>query len=161
MKSVDYKVPLLHYFDVCTRIEICYSSSPYSLHRENHIFTHRNLLLQFSVHKRSIIALGDITEVIPDEEADVAVLEEPEHLTWYHHGKRWKLKFKLVVGVVHTNYLEYVKREKNGQFQAFLLKYMNSWVVNIYCHRVSLTRIAFLQLCILRKWPFIISSFYY
>ncbi|KAG6432419.1 hypothetical protein SASPL_103995 [Salvia splendens] len=91
---------------------------------------------RFSLHKRSIIALGDITEVIPDEEADVAVLEEPEHLTWYHHGKRWKIKFRLVVGVVHTNYLEYVKREKNGLFQAFLLKYMNSWVVDIYCHRV-------------------------
>ncbi|KAL3618664.1 Digalactosyldiacylglycerol synthase 2, chloroplastic [Castilleja foliolosa] len=91
---------------------------------------------RFSLHKRSILALGDITEVIPDEEADVAVLEEPEHLTWYHHGKRWKIKFRLVVGVVHTNYLEYVRREKNGQLQAFFLKYVNSWVVNIYCHRV-------------------------
>ncbi|XP_051122722.1 digalactosyldiacylglycerol synthase 2, chloroplastic [Andrographis paniculata] len=91
---------------------------------------------RFSLHKRSILALGDITEVIPDEKADVAVLEEPEHLTWYHHGKRWKTKFRLVVGVVHTNYLEYVRREKNGEFQAFLLKYMNNWVVYIYCHRV-------------------------
>ncbi|CAA0819926.1 Digalactosyldiacylglycerol synthase 2-chloroplastic [Striga hermonthica] len=51
---------------------------------------------RFSLHKRSILALGDITEVIPDEEADIAVLEEPEHLTWYHHGKRWKIKFRLV-----------------------------------------------------------------
>ncbi|EYU32074.1 hypothetical protein MIMGU_mgv1a018268mg, partial [Erythranthe guttata] len=91
---------------------------------------------RFSLHKRSILALGDITEAIPDDEADVAVLEEPEHLTWYHHGKRWKIKFRLVIGVVHTNYLEYVRREKNGQLQAFLLKYVNSWVVNIYCHRV-------------------------
>lgn len=101
-------------------------------------FTHFQLALQFSLHKRSILALGDITEVIPDEEADVAVLEEPEHLTWYHHGKRWKIKFRLVIGIVHTNYLEYVRREKNGQLQAFLLKYVNSWVVNIYCHRVCL-----------------------
>lgn len=97
-----------------------------------------HLVLQFSISKRSILALGDITEVISDEEADIAVLEEPEHLTWYHHGKRWKLKFRLVIGIVHTNYLEYVKREKNGQLQAFLLKYMNSWVVDIYCHRVHL-----------------------
>lgn len=111
------------------------------------MFTHFYLMLQFSLHKRSIIALGDITEVIPDEEADIAVLEEPEHLTWYHHGKRWKLKFRLVVGVVHTNYLEYVKREKNGQIQAFLLKYVNSWVVNIYCHRVSLSTTV--SICIL------------
>ncbi|GFY90289.1 digalactosyl diacylglycerol deficient 2 [Actinidia rufa] len=91
---------------------------------------------KFSRDKRSILAAGDITEIIPDEEADIAVLEEPEHLTWYHHGKRWKTKFRLVVGIVHTNYLEYVKREKNGQLQAFFLKYVNSWVVNIYCHKV-------------------------
>lgn len=91
---------------------------------------------KFSRSKRSILALGDITETIPDEEADIAVLEEPEHLTWYHHGKRWKTKFRLVVGVVHTNYLEYVKREKNGRLHAFFLEYMNSWVVDIYCHKV-------------------------
>lgn len=92
-------------------------------------------MLQFAVDKRSILAVGDITAIIPDEEADIAVLEEPEHLTWYHHGKRWKTKFHLVVGVVHTNYLEYVKREKN-ELQAYLLKYMHSWVVSIYCHKV-------------------------
>ncbi|KAA8520600.1 hypothetical protein F0562_014856 [Nyssa sinensis] len=91
---------------------------------------------KFSRPKRSILAVGDITEIIPDEEANIAVLEEPEHLTWYHHGKRWKTKFNLVIGVVHTNYLEYVKREKNGRLQAFFLKYINSWVVNIYCHKV-------------------------
>ncbi|KAG9451712.1 hypothetical protein H6P81_004616 [Aristolochia fimbriata] len=90
---------------------------------------------KFSTDKRSILAVGDITQVIPDEKADVAVLEEPEHLTWYHHGQRWKTKFHRVIGVVHTNYLEYVKREKSG-IQAFLLKYINSWVVQIYCHKV-------------------------
>lgn len=93
------------------------------------------MVLQFSIAKRSILALGDITEVIPDEEADIAVLEEPEHLTWYHHGKRWKEKFRLVIGVVHTNYLEYVRREKNV-LQAFLVKQINNWVVSIYCHKV-------------------------
>lgn len=91
---------------------------------------------KFAVDKRSILPVGDISEIIPDEEADIAVLEEPEHLTWFHHGKRWKTKFRLVIGIIHTNYLEYVKREKNGPFQAFLLKYVNSWVVNIYCHKV-------------------------
>ncbi|XP_031487819.1 digalactosyldiacylglycerol synthase 2, chloroplastic isoform X1 [Nymphaea colorata] len=91
---------------------------------------------KFSTDKRSILAVGDITELIPDELADVAVLEEPEHLTWYHHGRRWKTKFHRVIGVVHTNYLEYVKREKNGRLQAFLLKYINNWVTHIYCHKV-------------------------
>jgi len=93
--------------------------------------------MQFSRDKRSILAVGDISEIIPDKDADIAVLEEPEHLTWFHHGKRWKTKFKLVIGIIHTNYLAYVKREKNGNLQAFLLKYLNNWVVGIYCHKVS------------------------
>ncbi|KAK7394820.1 hypothetical protein VNO78_15359 [Psophocarpus tetragonolobus] len=91
---------------------------------------------KFSTDKRSILAVGDISEIIPEKDADIAVLEEPEHLTWYHHGKRWKTKFKLVIGIIHTNYLEYVKREKNGSMQAFFLKYLNNWVVGIYCHKV-------------------------
>ncbi|KAI9182103.1 hypothetical protein LWI28_022118 [Acer negundo] len=90
---------------------------------------------KFAIDKRSILAVGDISEIIPDEEADIAVLEEPEHLTWFHHGKRWKTKFRLVIGIIHTNYLEYVKREKNGRVRSFLLKYMNNWVVGIYCHK--------------------------
>ncbi|XP_021767334.1 digalactosyldiacylglycerol synthase 2, chloroplastic-like [Chenopodium quinoa] len=90
---------------------------------------------RFSTDKRSILPVGDITEIISDEEADIAVLEEPEHLTWYHHGKRWKAKFRLVIGIVHTNYLEYVRREKNAA-QAFLLKHINSWVIGIYCDKV-------------------------
>lgn len=30
----------------------------------------------------SIFPMGDITALIPDELADVCVLEEPEHLNW-------------------------------------------------------------------------------
>ncbi|XP_057855175.1 digalactosyldiacylglycerol synthase 2, chloroplastic isoform X1 [Cryptomeria japonica] len=91
---------------------------------------------KYAKDKRSILAAGDISEFIPDNEADIAVLEEPEHLTWFHHGKRWTKKFENVIGIVHTNYLEYVKREKNGQLKAFLLKHVNNWVTRIYCNKV-------------------------
>lgn len=37
---------------------------------------------------------------------------------------------------MHTNYLEYVKREENGEFLAFMLKHMNNWAARSYCNRV-------------------------
>lgn len=30
----------------------------------------------------SIFPMGDVTALIPDEEADICILEEPEHLNW-------------------------------------------------------------------------------
>ncbi|KAL5215713.1 hypothetical protein ABZP36_007114 [Zizania latifolia] len=91
---------------------------------------------KFSKERRSIIPAGDTSQFISSREADIAILEEPEHLNWYHHGKRWTDKFKHVIGVVHTNYLEYIKREKNGALQAFLVKHINNWVTRAYCHKV-------------------------
>ncbi|KAJ8754593.1 hypothetical protein K2173_010199 [Erythroxylum novogranatense] len=91
---------------------------------------------KFSKSRRSIIPAGDTSQFIPSKDVDIAVLEEPEHLNWYHHGKRWTDKFNYVVGVVHTNYLEYIKREKNGALQAFFVKHINNWVTRAYCHKV-------------------------
>ncbi|XP_042436174.1 digalactosyldiacylglycerol synthase 1, chloroplastic-like isoform X1 [Zingiber officinale] len=91
---------------------------------------------KFSRERRSIIPAGDTTQFIPSKEADIAILEEPEHLNWYHHGKRWTDKFNYVVGVVHTNYLEYIKRQKNGAIQAFFVKHINNWVTRAYCDKV-------------------------
>ncbi|XP_077235617.1 UDP-Glycosyltransferase superfamily protein [Tasmannia lanceolata] len=91
---------------------------------------------KFSKERRSIIPAGDTSQFISSKEADIAILEEPEHLNWYHHGKRWSDKFNHVVGVVHTNYLEYIKRERNGALQAFFVKHINNWVTRAYCHKV-------------------------
>ncbi|MBA0849940.1 hypothetical protein Goshw_023017 [Gossypium schwendimanii] len=91
---------------------------------------------KFSKERRSIIPAGDTSQFIPSKDADICILEEPEHLNWYHHGKRWTDRFNHVVGIVHTNYLEYIKREKNGALQAFLVKHINNWVTRAYCHKV-------------------------
>ena len=42
----------------------------------------------------SVFAMGDLISLIPDEDADVVVLEEPEHLNWYRApGEGWAKKF--------------------------------------------------------------------
>lgn len=91
---------------------------------------------RYAPEKCSILPVGDPTSYVPDSAADVAILEEPEHLTWYHHGRRWTDKFAHVVGVVHTNYLDYARREEGGATKEALLRHINSWVTRIHCHKV-------------------------
>jgi hypothetical protein len=91
---------------------------------------------RYAPEKCSILPVGDPTRYVPDSAADVAILEEPEHLTWYHHGKRWTDKFSHVVGVVHTNYLDYARREDGGSSKELLLRHINNWVTRIHCHKV-------------------------
>ena len=91
---------------------------------------------RYAIDKGSIVPVGDVTECVPEEEADVAVLEEPEHLTWFHHGTRWTDKFSHVVGVIHTNYLEYARREKDGEKKEKLLRGVNATVARVHCHKI-------------------------
>ena len=91
---------------------------------------------RYAPEKCSILPVGDPTRYVPDSAADVAILEEPEHLTWYHHGRRWTDKFSHVVGVVHTNYLDYARREDGGSSKELLLRHVNNWVTRIHCHKV-------------------------
>ena len=91
---------------------------------------------RYAIDKGSIVPVGDVTECVPDEDADVAILEEPEHLTWFHHGMRWSDKFRHVVGIIHTNYLEYARREKDGERKEALLRGVNRTVTRAHCHKV-------------------------
>lgn len=91
---------------------------------------------RYAIDKGSIVPVGDVTQYVPEEEADVAVLEEPEHLTWFHHGTRWTDKFRHVVGIIHTNYLEYARREKDGDKKEAMLRGVNATVARIHCHKI-------------------------
>jgi len=55
-----------------------------------------------------IFPIGDCSLSIGDSPRDVLILEEPEHLCWYHCGQRWPSLFKHVIGIIHTNYADYV-----------------------------------------------------
>jgi len=64
----------------------------------------------------AIIQRGDVdlARLVPENERDVVILEEPEHLNWYHHGAQWPHLFRHVVGVAHTNYLQYARFNNEG-----------------------------------------------
>ena len=61
---------------------------------------------RYDVVRGSILPLGDTTKWTGPGNKDLCVLEEPEHLNWYHGGVNWRQAFKLTIGVVHTNYVQ-------------------------------------------------------
>lgn len=54
----------------------------------------------------SIFAMGDLLNMIEEKGGpmDVCVLSEPEHVNWFRApGDGWTMKYKFVVGIVHTS----------------------------------------------------------
>lgn len=49
----------------------------------------------------------DITCIVPSYRRDIVILEEPEHLNWFHCGQSWARAYAQVIGIVHTNYTHY------------------------------------------------------
>jgi hypothetical protein len=62
--------------------------------------------------ENSVYSMGDLVAEIPQDEVDICILEEPEHLNWYRApGDSWTDKFKHVVGIIHTNYFVYAQEQ--------------------------------------------------
>lgn len=90
-----------------------------------------------NVAENSVYSMGDITALIPAEEVDVCVLEEPEHLNWYRApGESWTTKFKHVVGIVHTNYFVYAQEQPAALIRAPAMRLLCSWMCRAHCHRL-------------------------
>jgi hypothetical protein len=62
--------------------------------------------------ENSVYSMGDLVAEIPQDDVDICILEEPEHLNWYRApGDSWTDKFKHVVGIIHTNYFVYAQEQ--------------------------------------------------
>ena len=85
----------------------------------------------------SIFAMGDICSLIKDEDADVCILEEPEHLNWYKAPStdNWPRKFCHVVGIIHTNYKAYAWSTITGLLTAPAIELISKLMAG-YCHRI-------------------------
>mmetsp|Transcript_17555 Transcript_17555/g.36445 ORF Transcript_17555/g.36445 Transcript_17555/m.36445 type:complete len:956 (+) Transcript_17555:320-3187(+) len=89
------------------------------------------------VAENSLYSMGDIIGLIPEEECDICVLEEPEHLNWYRApGENWTTKFKHVVGIVHTNYFVYAQEQPAALIRAPGMRLLSSWMCRAHCHRL-------------------------
>jgi len=93
---------------------------------------------KYSVDFGSILPVGDVTEIFQAApHSDFCILEEPEHLTWFHFGRRWTDIFDYVVGIMHTNYLAYAWRFGFfGPVKTVFLYGVNLLVCEIHCNRV-------------------------
>jgi digalactosyldiacylglycerol synthase len=86
----------------------------------------------------SVFAMGDIIQSLPqDEPLDVCVLEEPEHVNWFRApGQGWTKRYNYVVGIVHTNYDQYMKQHYSGLWSAPAIRLISAAMVRAYCHKV-------------------------
>jgi digalactosyldiacylglycerol synthase len=89
------------------------------------------------VAENSLYSMGDLIGLIPEEQCDICVLEEPEHLNWYRApGENWTSKFKHVVGIVHTNYFVYAQEQPAAFIRAPGMRLLCSWMCRAHCHRL-------------------------
>ena len=85
----------------------------------------------------SIFATGSICAHIRNLniEADVAILEEPEHLNWFNPCN-WTETFVHVIGIIHTNYKSYASAQPFGSISSGFLQTLSTFVVRAHCNKV-------------------------
>lgn len=58
-------------------------------------------------------------------------------MNWYRApGEGWTKVFDYVVGIVHTNYIEYASTQFHGLWTAPAIQVMSSAMIRAYCHKV-------------------------
>jgi len=93
--------------------------------------------------ENSIYSMGDIVADISEEEVDIIVLEEPEHLNWYRApGESWTKKFKHVVGIIHTNYFVYAQDQPGA-----LVRVSYALMGHMGCSGVTMSQIFHRLIC--------------
>jgi len=84
----------------------------------------------------SIFSMGSVVSLLPDDETDICILEEPEHLNWFRFPEMgWLDKFNFVVGIIHTNYVVYAGQEKGAWAVPFVWG-LSQWMCRAYCNKV-------------------------
>ena len=84
-----------------------------------------------------IFPLSDISLLVHKNNADISILEEPELLNWFHAPENgWMNKFNDVIGIIHTNYVEYAYSHYSGIFTAPAIRALTSATVRSCCHVV-------------------------
>ncbi|CAL5086435.1 unnamed protein product [Urochloa decumbens] len=81
---------------------------------------------EFSKETGRIHPVGDITRYIKRECADIALLEEPQHLLQEKYGQGFKKMFKQVIGIIDTDYV-------TPRFPMFPM-FGNTWATQ--CHKM-------------------------
>jgi digalactosyldiacylglycerol synthase len=67
--------------------------------------------------------------------SDYIILEEPEHLLWFKPQQNFKRMTNVVIGIIHTNYLFYI-RNSNLRFVLWLIKLYSRILLKFKCSKI-------------------------
>ncbi len=115
-----------------TRV-ICTSHSAHCLLHQNRFYDAHYIAVV-----KSILPTEYICDQIAAVDADVCILDEPEHLNILttHCTEPFNLKFSHVVGIMHTNYVAYLKGDVKSILFAPIAALFCSLITRFHCDRI-------------------------